>query len=71
MGNERLGRKQKISNDAWLNAMKHIEELVPKSELDERVGQTVKDIMATTNGKKAAVAWSGGKDSFTILSKGG
>ena len=66
MGNERLGRKQKISNDAWLNAMKHIEELVPKSELDERVGQTVKDIMATTNGKKAAVAWSGGKDSLVL-----
>lgn len=51
---------------AWLEAMKQIEDLVPKSELDERVGQTVKDIMATTNGKKAAVAWSGGKDSLVL-----
>lgn len=66
MGNERLGRKQKISNDAWLNVMKHIEELVPKSELDEKVGQTVKAIMDTARGKKAAVAWSGGKDSLVL-----
>ena len=41
MGQQILGRKQKISNDAWLEAMKQIEDLVPKSELDERVGQTV------------------------------
>lgn len=66
MGQQILGRKQKISNDAWLEAMKQIEDLVPKSELDARVGQTVKDIMATTNGKKAAVAWSGGKDSLVL-----
>ena len=51
MGQQILGRKQKISNDAWLEAMKQIEDLVSKSELDARVGQTVKDIMATTNGK--------------------
>lgn len=66
MGQQILGRKQKISNDAWLEAMKQIEDLVSKSELDARVGQTVKDIMATTNGKKAAVAWSGGKDSLVL-----
>ncbi len=36
MGQQILGRKQKISNDAWLEAMKQIEDLVPKSELDER-----------------------------------
>lgn len=48
MGQQILGRKQKISNDAWLEAMKQIEDLVPKPELDERVGQTVKDIIATT-----------------------
>ena len=47
MGQQILGRKQKISNDAWLEAMKQIEDLVSKSELDARVGQTVKDIMAT------------------------
>lgn len=57
MGQQILGRKQKISNDAWLEAMKQIEDLVPKSELDERVGQTVKDIMATTNGSSAVLSY--------------
>lgn len=61
MGQQILGRKQKISNDAWLKAMEQIEDLVSKQELDEKVRQTVKDIKATTGGKKAAVAWSGGK----------
>jgi len=30
MGNERLGRKQKISNDAWLNVMKQNQNLMKK-----------------------------------------
>ena len=66
MGQQILGRKQKISNDAWLKAMEQIEDLVSKQELDEKVRQTVKDIKATTGGKKAAVAWSGGKDSLVL-----
>ena len=66
MGQQILGRKQKISNDAWLKAMEQIEDLVSKQELDKKVRQTVKDIKATTGGKKAAVAWSGGKDSLVL-----
>ena len=66
MGQQILGRKQKISNDAWLKAMEQIEDLVSKQELDEKVRHTVKDIKATTGGKKAAVAWSGGKDSLVL-----
>ena len=53
MGQQILGRKQKISNDAWLKAMEQIEDLVSKQELDEKVRHTVKDIKATTGGKKA------------------
>ena len=30
MGNEALGRKQRISNDAWIEAMTNIEKSVPK-----------------------------------------
>lgn len=47
MGQQILGRKQKISNDAWLKAMEQIEDLVSKQELDEKVRHTVKDIKAT------------------------
>lgn len=32
MGNEALGRKQRISNDAWIEAMTNIEKSVPKKD---------------------------------------
>ena len=66
MGNEALGRKQRISNNAWLETMKRIEDIVPKSVLDVKVGQTVDNIRKTTRGKNAAFAWSGGKDSLVL-----
>lgn len=66
MRNERLGRKQKISNDAWLEAIDRIEETISRKDLDKKVDQTIKDIKAKTKGKKAAYAWSGGKDSLAL-----
>lgn len=66
MGNSVLGRKQRVSNSDWFEVMQKIESIVPKKELDKKVGQTVKDIKATTKGKRAAFAWSGGKDSLVL-----
>lgn len=66
MGNEALGRKQRISNSAWFEAMENIEDAVSKSAMDKKVGQTVKDIKTATKGKRAAFAWSGGKDSLVL-----
>lgn len=63
-----LGRKQSIKNDAWISAMENIESAVSEKELEKLTAATVKDIKAKTKGKKAAVAWSGGKDSI-VLSK--
>ena len=61
-----LGRKQNIKNDAWIAAMADIENAVSRDEIAELVGQTVEDIRAKTDGKKAAYAWSGGKDSIVL-----
>lgn len=61
-----LGRKQSIRNEDWINAMQHIEDLVKKEELDTLVDQTVSEILEQTEGKKAAFAWSGGKDSLVL-----
>lgn len=66
MGNEALGRKQKVSNNAWIEVMARIEEIVSKSSLDQKVEQAVADIKEKTGGKKAAFAWSGGKDSLVL-----
>ena len=61
-----LGRKQSIKNEDWLAAVSRIEELVPRVELDKLVEDTVKEIRLQAAGKKAAYAWSGGKDSLVL-----
>lgn len=63
-----LGRKQRISNEDWIRAMETIEETMSRKDLDALVKKTVKEIKAETKGKKAAVAWSGGKDSLVLAS---
>lgn len=61
-----LGRKQSISNDAWLEAVATIESTVSRSELDDLTAATIADIQDTVSGKKAAYAWSAGKDSIVL-----
>lgn len=61
-----LGKKQSTSNESWIEAMEHIEGLVTKEELDQLVQETLVDIQKTTSGKKAAYAWSAGKDSLVL-----
>lgn len=64
--NKILGRKQRIKNEDWIEALGKIEELVTKAELDKQVKKTVSEIKQKTKGKKAAFAWSGGKDSLVL-----
>lgn len=61
-----LGKKQSIKNGDWLETINHIEELVPREELDELVATTVEEIRRQTSEKKAAYAWSAGKDSLVL-----
>lgn len=64
--NNILGRKQRIKNSEWLNAAENIESLVSKKDLESLVKKTVADIRKKTKGKKAAFAWSAGKDSLVL-----
>lgn len=61
-----LGKKQSMKNEDWLAAVGRIEELISKAELDKLVEDTIKEICLQTAGKKAAYAWSGGKDSLVL-----
>ena len=61
-----LKRKQSISNQQWIDATEKIEGLVSKEELDLLVAITVDEIKKVVSGKKAAYAWSGGKDSIVL-----
>lgn len=58
--------KQKSDNQVWLDTMKNIESIVPKSELDTLVEKTLAEIKRITEGKKCAFAYSGGKDSIAL-----
>lgn len=61
-----LGRKQSIKNGDWLKAMENIGDLISKAELEKKVSATVQEIQRVTTGKKAAYAWSAGKDSIVL-----
>ncbi len=61
-----LGRKQRIKNSDWIEALERIEQAVSRKELERLVDKTVKEIKKKTKGKKAAYAWSGGKDSLVL-----
>lgn len=61
-----LGKKQRIKNSDWIEVFEKIEQLVSKEELEQLVDKTVKEIKEKTEGKKAAYAWSGGKDSLVL-----
>lgn len=61
-----LGRKQRISNDAWLEAISGIEEKVSVQEIQDISARALKAIREATVGKKAAYAWSAGKDSIVL-----
>lgn len=61
-----LGRKQNIKNEDWIEALVHIEETVSRDEIDELADMTVGNIREKTEGRNAAFAWSGGKDSLVL-----
>ena len=66
MINSPLKRKQNISNGAWISTVEHIEEIISKEELELLVAITAEEIRTATKDKKAAYAWSGGKDSIVL-----
>lgn len=61
-----LGRKQRIKNSDWIEVLGKIEQLISRTELNQLVNDTVKEIREKTVGKNAAFAWSGGKDSLVL-----
>lgn len=61
-----LGRKQGSKNADWEKTFREIRHLVPRGELEQLISKTVKDVREKTKGKRAAYAWSGGKDSLVL-----
>lgn len=61
-----IKKKQSTKEQDWLEAIKTIESVVSKQELDALIEKTVADIQKKTQGKKAAYSWSAGKDSIAL-----
>lgn len=61
-----LGKKQRTSNDDWLNMVSIIKSCVLESDIKKLEAETIEDIINKTKGKKAAYAWSAGKDSIVL-----
>ena len=64
-----LGRKQNISNDAWLEAVASIEQAVSREELDALTASTVEDIRAPPRGSALPMRGAAAKTvSFSLKS---
>lgn len=62
-----LARKQSLRDQAaWLAAIRTARDVWPDPRLDDLVDRTVTAIRDTTHRKRAAYAWSGGKDSIAL-----
>lgn len=61
-----LGRKQRINNQDWLDAIKGIERSCSRSHIEELANRTIADIRQKCFGKRTAYSWSGGKDSLVL-----
>lgn len=61
-----IGKKQNTDNGAWLEAMANIEQIVSFEDLEKLSLAAIADVSRMTQGKKAAYAWSAGKDSIVL-----
>lgn len=61
-----IGTKHRSTNDQWLYAAWHIEELVSEKEVETYADWAKERIEKMTRGKHAAFAYSGGKDSIVL-----
>jgi len=61
-----VGKKQSAYNSAFVALAANIEQYVSRAEIDNLVDRTVAEIRRVTAGKRAAYAWSGGKDSIAL-----
>jgi len=60
-----LGRRQNTTQEAWDAAWAR-PDLYPDADLDRLLDEAVREVQAVTLGKRAAIAWSGGKDSLAL-----
>lgn len=63
-----LGRKQSEKNEDFAWVADNITNLISRDHIKQITEKAVDEISRSCKGKKAAVSWSGGKDSICLLS---
>lgn len=61
-----LGRKQVSNHSDWLYVLEHIADYISAEEVEEYAVKAISNIRMVSDGKHAAYAWSGGKDSIVL-----
>ena len=62
-----LGRKQRENNDRFIHTWNHIETIISKDEVDNKIDATLESMKRVlTPRTKYGSAWSGGKDSVVV-----
>jgi 3'-phosphoadenosine 5'-phosphosulfate sulfotransferase (PAPS reductase)/FAD synthetase len=61
-----LKQKQKEQNSRFISAWNGIQDLVSKTQVDNRIDRTVEAMKPVLNNKRYGMAWSGGKDSVVL-----
>jgi len=59
-------KKQSMVQERWEFLARYIEKYVSRAQMDDMVAKTAEKIRAFCQGKRAAFAWSGGKDSLAL-----
>lgn len=61
-----LKKKHYSSNSDWIRTFENIRNIVSRKEIEVAADQAIAAIRQRTCGKRAAYAWSGGKDSIVL-----
>lgn len=61
-----LGKKQTATHEDFVHALRTIEQRVTRAEAAGAVNAAADEVRARAKGKRAAFAWSGGKDSLAL-----
>lgn len=63
---KKLKAKHYNTQSEWMYVWNHYDEIRTKAQIEELIAETVAEIHAVCDGKNAAYAWSGGKDSIAL-----
>jgi len=63
---KKLGRKQTLTNEDWLELVNNIGSVITRAEVELKTAKTIEEIKRVAADRRVAYSWSGGKDSLVL-----